>query len=312
MKHTTVKCATGVASGKIILIGEHAAVYGKPAIAIPCSSVNATTTVTHANKGLYIYCDLFQGFVDNMPELLTSLKIIIHETLHYLNKLHATLHIKIDSSIPIERGMGSSAAVSISIIKALFQYFDKTPTQEELFTLSEISEKLIHGNPSGLDATTIIFEKAMLFQKGHAVQPFSFELGGYLVIADSGITGQTKLAISNVAALKQQNEQLHEQHMSNLECLTTETKQALHEKDISTLGVIFNQAHTILQNIQVSHPFVDDLITCAKEHGALGAKMTGGGLGGCLLALCDTKDKAQTVANALKYAGAKQTFIQFI
>ncbi|QTU82760.1 mevalonate kinase [Carnobacteriaceae bacterium zg-C25] len=308
----TSTATTGVASGKIILIGEHSAVYAKPAIAMACSAVNVTTTITPSNRGIYLYCDLYEGLLDDIPELLSSLNVVVHETLLYLKQYQPNLHIKIDSNIPLERGMGSSAAVSISVIKALFAYYKRIPTQQELFNLSELSEKLIHGNPSGLDASTIISQKAMWFQKGTTSQEIDMNVNAYLVIADSGITGQTKLAIEKVAHLQNTHPELHNKLMLSLESLTYQTRDALLTKDVHALGAIFNEAHDTLRLLGVSHPTVDHLVAIAQTNGALGAKMTGGGLGGCLFALCDTQHNAQQIAQLFKQYGAYQTFIQSI
>lgn len=309
---TTQKKAVGLATGKIILIGEHSAVYGKPAIAIPCTAVTAKTTILPNDNHTFIQSDLYCGFIDDIPNFLIGIKIVIEETLAFLNQRHATLHITIDSTIPLERGMGSSAAISVSIIKALFHFFNATPTPQDLFNLSELSEKIMHGNPSGLDATTIISQEAVLFQKGTPVQPFSFNLGAYLVIADSGITGQTKIAVEKVAKLQHTDYKLHEQLISHLHALTIQTQQTLNDKNISTLGAIFNSAHSTLKQLGVSDEQIDKLVTAALENGAIGAKLTGGGLGGCLFALTDTMKSAEKVSSALLKSGAIQTYIQKI
>lgn len=303
---------TGIATGKIILIGEHSAVYGKPAIAIPCTAVTATTTISSAQKDLFLACDLYHGPINNVPSLLKGIKLVIEETLSVLHVSATPLNITIQSNIPLERGMGSSAAISISIIKALFNYFNTTPTPQELFRLSELSEKIVHGNPSGLDASTIISQEAVLFQKGHTVQPFSFNINAFLVIADTGITGQTKIAVEKVAQLQREDYQTHHTLITQLGALASQTQVALTEKNTLNLGAIFNKAHKILQQLDVSHPVVDQLVTTAINNGALGAKLTGGGLGGCLFALTDTHENAQKISIALMDAGAKQTYIQSI
>lgn len=306
----TYKTAIGVATGKIILIGEHSAVYGKPAIAIPCTTVTASTTITPAKKNISIQCDLYTGLIDDIPPLLDGIKVVTHETLSFLNAENTALHITIKSNIPLERGMGSSAAISISIIKALFRYFDATPTPHDLFQLSELSEKIVHGNPSGLDASTIINQEAILFQKGHAVKSFSFDMNVFLVIADTGITGQTKMAVEKVAQLQQNDSNTHHKLITQLADLTTQTQLALQNKEIIQLGSIFNHAHRILQQLNVSHDVIDKLVATALNSGALGAKMTGGGLGGCLFALADTRENANKISETLLKSGAKQTYIQ--
>lgn len=304
------KAAVGTAHGKIILIGEHAAVYHKPAIALPCTAVQTTTRITPADKGIYLYCDLYCGLVDDMPELLQSLRTVIYATLYALKKENASLHIHIHSTIPIERGMGSSAAVSVSVIRALYHYFNRTLSDKLLTELSGIGEKIVHGNPSGLDATIVVKQHPILFKKNCPLIPLSIHLTGYLIVADTGITGQTKKAIQQVEQLYQYNPVQHHSLIEKLETLTHQAAKDLTHGNLYQLGARLNKAHGCLQQLGVSHERLDQLVTVALDHQALGAKLTGGGLGGCMIALTDTLEHAQYIAKALEQHGAKQTYIQ--
>ncbi|MBF0779584.1 MULTISPECIES: mevalonate kinase [unclassified Granulicatella] len=310
MYTTSQDIATGQSFGKIILIGEHSAVYCKPAIALPCTAVKTQVNISPAENGIYIYSDLYQGIIDDMPELLHSLKVIIHATLLHLNQEKASLRIHIRSSIPIERGMGSSAAVSTAIIKALFHYFHKSPKKQELFHLVNISEKIVHGNPSGLDATIIINQTPLFFKKDNPMIPLNIQTKGFLVIADTGITGRTKQAIDKVFWLKKHHPKQHHIIMSNLEKLTIKVGKDLIYGNIKQLGEHLSKAHLQLQFLGVSHPKLDSLVKTALHYGALGAKMTGGGIGGCMIAVTETKQMAQHIATQLENHGATQTFIQ--
>ncbi|MBS4751139.1 mevalonate kinase [Carnobacteriaceae bacterium zg-ZUI78] len=310
MNITKKKTATGTASGKIILIGEHAAVYGHPAIAIPCTAVQTHVNISPAKNGLYLYCDLYEGLIDDMPELLTGLKTIINATLYYLNQEHTPLHIRIESSIPSERGMGSSAAVSCAIVRSLCQYFNKSITTKELIHLVQIAEKVVHGNPSGLDATIISTETPLFFEKGKPFKKISINTTGYLVIADTGLTGQTKQAIEKVATLKKVAPKTHTSIMTTLSNMTHRVTHYLATNQLHALGQTMTHAHHALQKLGVSHPLLDQLVSLSLEHGALGAKLTGGGLGGCMIALAKTKQDADALRCILLSKGAKQAFVQ--
>lgn len=310
MNQTQIKTATGQSHGKIILIGEHAAVYKQPAIAIPCTSVSADVFIMPATKGMYLYCDLFKGYIGDIPDILASLRTMIYTTLHHLNHSNAALHIKIDSTIPLERGMGSSAAVSAAIIRALYQYYNQPLHDDTLLHLLNISEKMVHGNPSGLDASIVTYNQAILFKKNHYLKPLSIHMGGYLIIADSGITGRTKLAIQKVAQLQQTNPNLHKHAISRIGELTLLTSQCLQHKNLHRLGQHLNEAHYWLQHLNVSHEKIDKMVTTAKKHGAIGAKLTGGGLGGCMIAVSQTLQQANDIAHQLEQIGAIKTYVQ--
>lgn len=307
---TTHTIRHGQACGKIILIGEHAVVYGAPAIAIPFQSVGATVHVRPSDDQSRLHCDFYTGSITDMPETLLGLKVAIEETLASLNQSDACLTLTIDSTIPIERGMGSSASIAIAMIRALYTYYQQELPQETLLALVNASEKVVHGNPSGIDAAIIATEHALVFQKAQPSQSLTVSLDAYLIVADSGITGRTKEAVTTVKAFQEEHPVQHAELLSQLETLVLSVQQELQDGDSTIVGQAFTHAHTCLQELGVSHPTIDMLVQTAIDHSALGAKLTGGGLGGCMIALAHDSQTAQTIANALLQNGAKQTFIQ--
>ncbi|HEM4672328.1 TPA: mevalonate kinase [Streptococcus suis] len=302
----------GKANGKIILMGEHSVVYGQPAIAMPFSAVEITAQVRAQGQALSVACDFYEGLVHKMPKIWESLKHAIRFSLYRIGApTDPAIHIEISSTIPAERGMGSSAAVAVAVARALFAYYEKELTDSELWDIVQSSEKIAHGNPSGVDAATTSGKSPVFFIKYQPIQPLELKLQAYLVVADTGVTGNTLEAISDVADLLEKKPEAIKL-VEELGNLTRQAKEDLATDQAELLGSRMNQAHALLQKLGVSDPSLDKLVSLAQENGALGAKLTGGGRGGCMIALVRTGQDAQTLAQILTQAGARQTWIQYL
>lgn len=300
----------GRATGKIILMGEHSVVYGEPAIAFPFEATSIITTITPAER-MTVDCHYFSGTLDELPPQLMSVQEVIKQTLCHLSQAETPLKFIITSSIPPERGMGSSAAVATSIVRALFDYFQTPYSAELLLQLVNQAEKIAHGNPSGIDAAATSGMQPILFTRGEPLSPFPMNVAkAFLIVADTGIKGQTREAVHDVAQLYQEDTVQVSARMKELGHLTNVAKQAILTDDIQTLGEAMNLAHHELQALSVSNQQLDRLVLAAMDHQALGAKLTGGGRGGCMIALSDSAEQAVQIAAALENAGAKKTWIQ--
>ena len=218
--------------------------------------------------------------------------------------------LKIESQLPAERGMGSSAASAIAIIRAFFDYYDEPLDRTLLLQLADVEEQITHRSPSGLDAATVSSDKPLFYVKGRIGVPIEMNLDGSLVIADTGKKGATKEAILAVKDELKNNDEKAEEHIKHLGELVNQTKDYLAQNDIVKLGDALNFAQTDLAALNVSDPSLDHLIHVARDNGALGAKLTGGGRGGCMIALMQTAMGARRLASILKENGAHDIWLQ--
>ena len=289
----TKEVGVGQAHSKIILIGEHAVVYGYPAISLPLLEVEVTCRVVPATTPWRLFEE-------------DTLSMAVYASLEYLNITDAYIRCQIDSAIPEKRGMGSSAAISIAAIRAVFDYFEAELPRDVLEILVNRAEMIAHMNPSGLDAKTCLSDQPIRFIKNVGFEELAMDLSAYLVIADTGVYGHTREAIQVVESKGKEALPF----LYALGELTQQAEEAIKAKDAVKLGEILTKAHGNLKEIGVSSLEADALVNTALQHGALGAKMSGGGLGGCIIALVADYHQAQDLAERLEEKGAVQTWIE--
>lgn len=305
MKH---KQAVGNSIGKIILIGEHSVVYGQPAIAVPFSGVSMETVITSSDAETNLDCFEYDGLLYAAPENYFGLTSLIKKVVDSFKKDLFGFDIKINSSIPVERGMGSSAAVAAATVRALYNYFGEQLTDEKLVELVNFSEKIVHGNPSGIDTAIVVYEKPLYYIKGKTLENYHYDVDAFLLVADTGELGMTKYAVQKVREYVDTHED-GSVMISELGTLTDEAKEYLLNNDIKKLAQSMNSAQEKLFKLGVSNETNELLIKTAKDNGALASKITGGGLGGCVIALCSDEQSAEAIASSLKQAGAHQTWV---
>ncbi|WP_084055396.1 mevalonate kinase [Carnimonas nigrificans] len=302
------RSGNGTSCGKFILIGEHSVVFGHPAIAIPLLGVTMHAQVHREAVEPWFSSEVYDGPLAALPDQLAGIQGALAATLEALGESTEGLSITLESDVPVERGMGSSAASAGAIIRALFDYHRREASADQLFELVQVAERIAHGSPSGLDAVATSARAPVHFHQG-TFADLDITLSGAVVIADTGIRGGTRHTVAALRARHAATPTEVEPDLERLAALTNDASRCLRDNNLIELGTIFDQAHAALSRLGVSSHELDHLVTSARRHGAVGAKMTGGGAGGCMLALCDSVDSAQRVAKGLRSDGAERTWI---
>jgi mevalonate kinase len=298
------------APGKIILFGEHAVVYGRPALAVPVTQVHVEVNISASARGIWIDAP----DVDLHAELNTLASD--HPIASVINNLlflsHVSpfpnLEIKIASTIPVASGLGSGAAVTVALTRALAAHLGHAMTDEDVNAFAYEIEKLHHGTPSGIDNTVVTYAKPVYFVKDRPIE--TFKVGGpfTIVIADTGIPAPTKESVGDVRQLWEADRRRWEGVFDEIADISFSARRVIEEGWIHMLGVLMDENHAHLQQMTVSSPELDSLVDAARGAGALGAKLSGGGRGGNMIALV-TPETAETVSLALIAAGAKHTIV---
>lgn len=305
---------TASAPGKIILFGEHAVVYGRPALAVPVTEVQADVKVTNSLRagiqveapGVSIHAEL-RTLAPGHP-----LRSVIENVFKSLGLFAPPyLNIRITSTIPVASGLGSGAAVSVALIRALSAHLGHALTDEQVSALAYETEKLHHGTPSGIDNTVITYARPVYFVRGKAVETFHCGAPFTLVIGDTGIPAPTKESVGDVRKAWEADKKRLEKIFSKVGAIAQEARKIIETGKTERLGALMDENHALLQTLSVSSPELDRLVLMARAAGAEGAKLSGGGRGGNMIALAQP-ERAEQVAAALLAAGAKRTLVTVV
>lgn len=302
----------GAAPGKVILFGEHAVVYGRPAIAVPVACVQATAVVEVAPDGEHFTIeapDIGQSWALDEAPANDPLALIVRATFDALEIAPAppwTLTIR--STVPIAAGMGSGAAVSAAIVRALAQAAGCALSPEQVSALAYQGERLHHGTPSGIDNTVVSYARSVYFIKGQPPQPLTVAQPFWLVIADTGVRSPTRVAVGDVRRAWEADRPRYEALFDEIAAVVEEARATLAMGENARLGPLMARNQALLRALGVSSPELERLIDAAQRAGAQGAKLVGAGRGGNLIALVSA-ERAHAIADALREAGAVRTFV---
>ncbi len=318
------KIGEGSAPGKVILCGEHAVVYGQPALAAPVSGVQANVTAqAHldarcSSAGLQVVSRNLEGFdpaerqriqqrlwavADRVKAMLTPPT----PTLPYNEgegiEMPNDMLITIDSTIPIERGLGSGAAIGVAMIRACATYLGLDLSDADVSAMAYETEKLHHGTPSGIDNTVVAYNQPVYFVRGQAIELLRVGAPLHLLVADSGTRGSTANIVSGVRQRRDTDPSAYDALFGQIGDISRKARAVVKSGDVKRLGELFDNNQRLLEQIGVSSPALERLCTAARAAGALGAKLSGAGLGGNMIALITPHTKA-AVRAALLAAGA--------
>lgn len=302
------------APGKIILCGEHAVVYGKPAIAVPVFEVFTRVSIlakpnAPTDDSLVIAPAIglkaFLSSLQNNHPIRVTLRLVLEQI--HTDHLPAC-EIQIRSTIPTAAGLGSSASTAVALTRAISSFLGHPLPASVTSQIAFEAEKLHHGNPSGIDNSVIAFEKALFYVKGVDMEYLEITSPITLVIADTGIKSSTARVVTDLRARFDTDPDFFQPRLDRIGEITNEVRKMLGHDDQNRIGALLTDNHRILADMGISCDRLDALVKTALEHGALGAKLSGGGQGGNMLALARSED-AETIASALRAAGAVNTII---
>ncbi len=245
----------GYAPGKAILFGEHAVVYGQPALAVPVTQVHAEARIDKSfSPGIRI----------NAPNILLNEKV---EALAPSDPLAATVRntltaleaaslsgvtVLVRSSIPVASGLGSGAAVSVAIIRALAKYLKRELTDEQVSALAFETEKLYHGTPSGIDNTVVTFAKPVYFVKSQPIQVLQVKKPFTIVIGDTGIPATTKESVRDVRVQHHKQPERYETLFAAVGSIAKTARQLIESGMPESFGPLMDENHALLRSMGVS------------------------------------------------------------
>lgn len=277
--------SSGIGFAKTILFGEHFVVQGTHAIGASLS-IPMNVTLTPAEE-LSTNIETGQIVLDASRKILDEFG------------LKGNYLIEIDTKIPSGAGMGWSAAYSVALSKAAASAQGMELTWKRIAEYAYLGEKVFHGDPSGIDNTLSSRRGAILFKRGEEPVPIHLGVPLHIIIAHTGKVGITRDLVAGVAQIRKERPDFFLELMKREERLVVEAKKCLESANLERLGELMDTNHGYLKQVGVSTPELEDVVSIAKENGALGAKITGAGGGGCAIALAQSKKETETLAQAI-------------
>ena len=298
----------GSGFGKVILFGEHFVVHGVPGIV---SAIDATNDaeVTETAKGVEVkdVRKAAKGYAEEKRlQQLESIDRILRSM--GIKPGSVSFSILLGGTLPGFSGLGASAASSVAITRAIAQEYSVKLSDERVNEIAYEAEKAYAGTPSGIDNTAATFGGLLWFKKNMAsgantVEKLHIRQPVEIVIGSTGVVANTKAMVEGVAARKRKNPEKYDALFEQAEALALMGRKELLGFDVVKVGKLMNDNHRLLQEIEVSHEKLDLLVNIARKEGAYGAKLTGGGGGGCMVALTPGSPLQDRVAKAIEKAG---------
>ncbi len=305
------------APAKVILLGEHFVVYGEPAIVLAIDKRAYVKVSNREDKKLHLRSanlNLAGYFEDgafkieqgDAREARMKFDPVRNAVENVLQKHEdkAGLNVEINSTVPVGAGLGSSAAVVVATAAATAELLKAPLSREEVFRIAFEAEKIVHGTPSGIDPAISTFGGSLLFQMDTGFKPLDAKTSIPLIVGDTGVERSTRVQVEKVRNLVEKYPRVVELIMKTAREIVLRAIEALKENDLATLGVLMNMNHALLYGVGVSDESLEWLTNAGRKAGALGAKLTGAGGGGCMIALTE-EERIQQVLEAIQRAGGR-------
>lgn len=305
------------APAKAILFGEHFVVYGEPAIVLAIDKRARAEAALRDDQRLYLrsvnlnFSGYFREGKFKMEEgdpkearlKLEPLKLATQKVME-IHGENVGLNVEVHSTIPVAAGLGSSAAVAAAVTAAVGGLLNIKMSKQDIFRICYEAEEFVHGTPSGVDPAISTFGGTLLFQRDTGFKPLDVKGDVPLVVGYTGVERSTGEQVAKVKDLKDKYPQVVQPMMKSARETVLAALDALKEGDLRILGDLMDINHALLYGLGVSHPSLERLIDGARKGGALGAKLTGAGGGGCMIALAED-EKLEQVLEAIQRAGGR-------
>ncbi|MXY05791.1 MAG: mevalonate kinase, partial [Gammaproteobacteria bacterium] len=293
------------ACGKVILLGEHAVVYGRPAIALPVP-LAVEAHVREGGDGVQLVIPRWGLEQRVAPDQRQGVSATLNIILEALDVVGRPMLIEVMPHLPRAMGLGASAALAVAVIRAIGDAFELGLTDDFVNQIAFECEKTAHGTPSGIDNTVATYGSSVQFQTDGKTPRFKELRIPQALPLVIGITGEESLTAKTVAGVRAawtEYPERYEAIFDQIADLTTAGADAIAAANFNELGQVMNLCHGYLNALQLSTPALEAMVHIARDHGASGAKLTGGGGGGSMVALCP--DSQEQVAEAMRTAGFK-------
>lgn len=293
------------APGKVILTGEHFVVHGEPCLAMAID-LRAFVETRVVREGGYVIeapdLGLYWREGEPLPKPLAPVRLLMDRLLEGSRHPGWGLWVRIASKLPASAGLGSSAAVAVAAAESIGAALEEELSDEEIFQLALEAERLVHVNPSGVDPLVSTVGGAVAYRRGEGYVSIDPPVRPTVVVGFAGSRRATGEMVKRVEALRRRFPEVMAPLFHAGGHLTIEAANALGAGDLERLGELLNINHGLLCAIGVSTRKIDKLVCLARRAGALGAKLTGAGGGGCMIALC-REEGADRVAQAIEKGG---------
>ena len=293
--------SAGYACGKAIVLGEHAVVYGVPAIAVGIergASAIASEQVLGPSRLFVRGWGITVREGDDGHDLSRAFSAVLAAARRD-GALPRAVSVEVEAHLPPGGGLGCSAAIGVAIARSLEPRASEAAIQE----LAMAWERVFHGNPSGVDAAVAARGGCVVFQRGAGLEPLRLRGPLYMCVGSSGTASSTKSMVESVARLRSRHPERVENAFERIRVLVQSGRHAFETYDRGLLGRLMDGNQAVLAELNVSSPEIDRMCSLAREAGALGAKLTGAGGGGSVIALVASPTASDAVLASWKAAG---------
>jgi mevalonate kinase len=301
-----VGSTTFSAPGKVILFGEHSVVYGYPAVASAIGLRAKCSISTSSGQNSIIVPNLIPDakfFLESkIPSNLKSLEFIMKKILKEV-EIQKNFEAEILSDLPKSSGLGSSAAVAVSLAASLSNFQGLKYNTKEISEVAYESEKMIHGTPSGIDNTISTFGGSIRFEKGK-IKQIPINLASFhFIIVNSLVQRDTKSQVYAVQERYNKNPNQISEVFEDIGVIVEDSIKCLKNGDLERVGYFMNENQILLDKLGVGHKQIEKIIKILKEQKTIGCKLTGAGGGGCVIGLFDDRKHLNKAIEILQNEG---------